>query len=85
MTAIELMRKFNTEFGMNEWPVTYEVDADTYANCCQYVFSWSYENNIREIFRHGSGDLAMVRIGIGEHKGLMFKNVELILIRGSNV
>lgn len=79
MTAQELIRKFNTEFGMHEWPVWYEVDHVTYANCCQYIFNWSYENNIKEIFQHGSGDLSLIRIAIGENKGLLFKNVELRL------
>jgi hypothetical protein len=80
MTAFELIRKLNMEYGLDkEWPKTYEVDAETYANCCVHVFRDAARKNIERIVRRGVGDLARVEVIIGESYGPMFKNVELIL------
>lgn len=43
MTANELRNKFNNEFGLSEWPKTYEVDAETYGNVCQCIFDYLIE------------------------------------------
>ena len=68
MTAQELRHYFNEMYGMHTpWPETHEVDAETYANCCQYVFDDMYDEN----FIH-------VPIALGKNQGLIFKNVELI-------
>lgn len=74
MTAQELKNKLDNEFGFNKWPDTYEVDADTYANCCQFAF-----DNPR-IFQGYGPNYVSITIALGRlHNGIMFKNVELIL------
>lgn len=69
MTANELAKKFGDEYGFNPWPSTFEVDAETYASCCQAVF-----NNILE---SKGGPWISLRLGLSG--GIMFKNVELLL------
>ena len=79
MTAPELIRKFNTHFGLDEWPRTYEVDSHTYACACQYIINIAVVDNRMKIFGKGYGDLGIIEIAIGENNGIMFKNVELLL------
>jgi hypothetical protein len=80
MTANELIHKLNTEFGLDKkWPETYEVDAETYANCCKFLFKVQFNNNMERIIRKGYGDLSVIEFIIGKNKEPMFKNVELIL------
>lgn len=67
MTADELRSHFNTIFGLNPWPKTYEVDADTYENCLAAVEDWQDKNRVM-----------LDPNGIFKGK-LMFKGVELIL------
>lgn len=71
MTVDELIRKFNTDFQMNNWPETYEVDHETYANCCQRVFT------LREKFPLDKFNY--IEVFVGKSSGLMLKNVELLL------
>lgn len=81
MTTKELRSHFNRVFGMHrDWPRTYEIDAITYANCCQYVFARLYDDcpDEHDIIDHISGK-KLVRIHLGPNKSLMFKSVELIL------
>lgn len=52
------------------WPETFEVDHETYANVCQHVF-----DHIADNVEWGP----IYEIALGPNKGLMFKNVELIL------
>lgn len=78
MTADELRSYFNRVFGLNEWPKTFEVDAITYANCCQALFN-KLANNDENIEIISS---RYIRYGIWlgrETNGPMFKGVELIL------
>ena len=80
MTIEELRSYFNRVFSIEkEWPKTFEVDADTYANCCQAAFIRAEEDNLTLIFRSGRGDLSTRQIWVGPNNGLMFKGVELIL------
>lgn len=72
MTAQELIKKFNNEFSLKQWPETYEVDAITYANACQFLFSIKQKLPI-------DGKL-WVNIAVGKRNGIMLKNVELILV-----
>jgi len=69
MTAEQLIELFNNSFVLGKWPDRYEVDANTYANACQFVFTRRGGN--REVD-------GKVRISLGPNNGLMFKNVELI-------
>lgn len=80
MTVAELIYKFNTEFGLNKWPDTYEVDADTYARACQAVFNNVFKSR-KEIIWYQDGDKSFCQLNIsfGENIGLLFKNVELVL------
>lgn len=74
MTANELHAYFNRVFGMNEqWPKTFEVDADTYGNCCQAIF------NSFALVHDVGHNCDLYSIALGPSRGLMFKNVELIL------
>lgn len=75
MTAQELRAKFNDTFGLNAWPKTYNVDAETYANVCQLVFT-----NCPVRYQWDE-DTEAITISIGPHKGIMFKNVELLLVK----
>ena len=77
MTADQLRNKFNEEFGLNPWPRSFEVDAETYANCCQFVFD---NTKIEDLAMMTAKEDVLFRIiAIGPNKGLMFKNIELIL------
>ena len=77
MTTNELIDQFNTEFGLNEWPQSYEIDAETYAHVCQSMFNWAIQNDT--LVWNGNEKLALIYIALGGHNGIMFKNVELIL------
>jgi hypothetical protein len=83
MTANELRDKFNKEFGLNEWPKKYEVDADTYANICNFIISEYLKDKLQVIINMQGyipgKDIVVAMILIGPNKGIMFKNVELIL------
>lgn len=68
MTADELRKIFVHGYELDKWPETYKVDHETYANCCQAVFDAVLDGNIN-------------RVSLGDNGGLMFKNVELILLR----
>lgn len=78
MTVEELSSRLNNLFD-KEWPKTCEVDADTYANCCQAAFEKAEEDNLNIILRSGRGDLATRQVWVGPNNGLLFKGVELIL------
>lgn len=71
MTAGELRNKMNTDYGVGEWPKTLEVDPETYANACQAIF------HSKEFMM----DSLYIQVALGEHKGIMFRNVELLLTR----
>lgn len=79
MTSNELRHKFDNIQG--KWPITYEIDHETYANVCQDLF-----DNIErdELITFTSSDLSFqrVKVSLGSHNGIMFKNVELILTKG---
>lgn len=66
MTATEFIYLLNKTYGLDPWPTVFVVDAETYANCCQYIFNWVNEDSRRVVH-------------LGHHaNGLMFKNIELI-------
>lgn len=70
MTATELRNHFSDTYGLNnEWPKTFDVDHETYANVCQFLFKYLAE------YWPGA-----VHVSIGPNYGVMFKNVELILV-----
>jgi len=70
MTTNELRKKFNTEFEGRNWPMTYEVDSATYGNVCQSIF---------DFYKCQSHDDTL-HIKVGPNNGILFKNIELILI-----
>lgn len=73
MTADEFRLRLNELYGIEgDWPETFVVDYETYANCCQYIFDHVADHTEHEDY---------YEIAIGPNKGLMFKNVELILKR----
>jgi hypothetical protein len=76
MTANELRQHFNYIFGLDAaWPLTYEVDAETYANVCQELFDFK----VATLEVQGTTYPNVIDILVGRSNGLMFKNVELIL------
>lgn len=81
MTANELISHFNNTYGMHtSWPKTYSIDIETYGNCCQAVFNWFIENKeIYKLGKEGIGQYYEIKLPIGIHGGLLFKNVELII------
>lgn len=72
MTAEELIRCMNADYNSGPWPDSIEVDAETYANCCKYVFAK------RDVVVRLS-DYEVIELMITPNKNLLFKNVELIL------
>jgi hypothetical protein len=69
--AEELIQYFNNAYGIErEWPKTFEVSAELYGRCCQTIFD-----------RENDKELAIKLIKLGPNRGLMFKNVELIIRR----
>lgn len=77
MTANELIDKFNNEFGLSTWPETYEVDANTYANVCQLIFESKLDyDDYMSIDKY-----RVVNISLGKHGGIIYRNVELILVK----
>jgi hypothetical protein len=74
MTATELIKKMNDEFGLaKSWPKFMTVDADTYAHCCEYIFAKLIDNGT--MLFNGT----IIHINVGPNGGLYFKGVELIL------
>lgn len=76
MTAKELREYFSKEYGLEKpWPDSWEVDAETYANCCQEVFNALAPARESMKFKWGR----LYYLSLGRKKGLMFKGVELVL------
>ncbi len=75
MTTQELRKYFNDTFGLEDWPKSFEVDKQTYANCCQEIFNWHVEHGNMAIDTRG---YQFIRITLGPNNGILFKNVELI-------
>ena len=69
MTAQELIQHFNRVYGLRKWPDKYDVDAHTFAHACDFLLK-----NPRIVLEDNH-----IAIAIGSSRGLMFKNVELIL------
>ena len=78
MTTSELAKELNNKFGLNFWPKTYQVDHETYANVFQSVVNHLVDD-IKLFFIWDNLD-KRVSISIGPNNGILFKNVELILI-----
>jgi hypothetical protein len=76
MTTNEL-KAYLYSLSLGEWPVTLEVDHETYANVCQSVLNWAVADRNKYFNWEGLED--RVSVAIGKHNGIMFKNVELIL------
>jgi len=76
MKSHELLKIFNDSYALSKlWPKSFEVDAETYANCCNAVFDWTSKSTTAVQISQNQ----YIRVCIGPNKGLMFKNVELIL------
>lgn len=76
MTANELIVKLQNEYGITKkWPDKYEVDAETYSNCCNFIFQYQ----MSMILVNTAFGRSIINIAIGPNQGLMFKNIELIL------
>lgn len=76
MTASELRDWLNKTYGLEPWPAQLEVNHITYANCVQSIinFLWDSENKVLNYY--GTHTIAFA---LGPNKGIMFKNVELII------
>lgn len=81
MIASELTRIFNEIYGLDGWPKLYEVDYETYAEICQFIFNKSEEY---EYYKQNNGpSISIIRLALGPNEGIVFKNVELILKRNN--
>ena len=84
MTAEELRDHFNNNFNINEWPSKYEVDHETYANVCQFMFehkskiSGMYWDTVENGVQKANTEVIAIVIGTN-NKGILFKGVELVL------
>jgi len=76
MTTQDLRTHFNHSFGLGEWPESFSVDPDTYAHVCQTVF----DHLVDKLVVQDLNGANRVAVSLGPHNGLMFKNVELLLI-----
>ena len=76
MTTDELRNKMNNDFGLSEWPKYMYVDSETYANVCQNIFDTKADNIS---FTSGERFIKIVKISLGVHHGILFKNVELLI------
>lgn len=77
MTANQLLTQLNNTYSLDKWPKAYEVDHETYANCCQAVFNWLVETGNAQNYPCLESDKEAV--SLGPNNGIMFKDVELIL------
>lgn len=77
MTAEQLIKRFNNKYEIGkEWPKTHEVDMSTYGNVIDFIIKNRIEcKDFIEILGY-----KMIELPVGEHGGIMFKNVELIPI-----
>lgn len=77
MTADQLSKHFDRIYGYSR-PQTYEVDADTYANCCQFLFD-QMKNKEDKIVPETAHMPKFLPFPIGPNSGIIFNKVELIL------
>lgn len=86
MTYNELATLFNSEFGAHApWPKIYNVDSETYGNVLDAIIKskpvWDEDKTSLYFTRNfETKNIVFVTIIIGPNKGIMFKNVELILV-----
>ncbi len=85
----ELRQYFHNAYGMEtEWPKTFEVSAELYGRACQFVFD--QQDLTKELYWDVVKDgkpqewLIMKNISLGPNRGIMFKNVELIIKKETN-
>jgi hypothetical protein len=74
MTAYELAAYMNRKFAMNPWPKIFEVDMETYGNAIEAIINNKFDNHDYTT----DGTNYIIPLTTGPHKGVMFKNVELI-------
>jgi hypothetical protein len=84
MTTDELRRYFSDGFGLQPWPATFKVTAETYGNVCHSVFKHELEKGqvvVWDVVKDGvqQRDFCVLPISVGTNGGIMFKGVELIV------
>ena len=84
MNKVEELREyFNNAYGLEkEWPKTFEVSAELYGRCCQAVFDKEGDKELYwDVVLDGESKpwIIMKSISLGPNRGLMFKNVELLI------
>jgi len=75
MTAVELAFLLNNKYSLNDWPRVFNVSPETYANVCQTIFTSKFQDFDEPI---------PIFVGKVEN-GIMFKNIELILMESGYV
>lgn len=75
MTTEELRKYFSETYGLEPWPRTFEVDAETYGILCNDLIAYLLKHHAYRIAPGGY----MVDIRVGRNGGIMFKGVELLL------
>lgn len=68
MTPNELTAHMNNTFGLNQWPTWMNVDANTYAQVCNFLFEHLHQQHLGHAI-----------VSLGPNSGIMFKGVELLL------
>ncbi len=72
MTEPELRNLLNDAWGIHDpWPPQLEVDADTYGHVCAVIFT--------KLQVRYTESRNYIKLSIGPNKGIMYKNIELIL------
>lgn len=84
MTTDELRRYFSDVYGLQPWPKTFNVTAETYGNVCHSIFKHELEKGqviVWDVVKDGvqERDLCVLPISVGENGGILFKGVELII------
>lgn len=77
-TLEHLRNHLNIEFGVTKkWPNEFWVNAKVYGEACQAVFDWHIKNNLNRVLEYHDE----IELSLGKNGGLMFKNVELRIIK----
>lgn len=83
-TPEDLIRYFNSTFEFDKWPKEFKVSPSLYGKVCQYIFNindnelfWGVDWGVDS--GKESSTIIAKTILLGPNKGVMFKNVELII------
>lgn len=73
MNHDELLNHLHDTYGIQNWPSTLEVDAETYGNICDWLF--------KKLHILQQDSYGVIHLLLGPNQGIMFKHIELILVK----